>query len=231
MKKTIFTLFLMTVLLCSLVPSAFAVEDGYVTYTAAGTLTDVNFNVNQIFDDLEPGDVRSYTVHIRNQNSKATRWYMSNEVLSSLETSAAQGGAYSYRLTYAGPSASATLYDSNHVGGDTGFQGRTGLREATEDLENFFFLDTLNNGDNGTVTLTVGLEGETLDNNYQETAGRIRMNFAVEVTDSGNRRSVKTGDENNMLPYYIGMGVAGLLFLYLALDAYTDRKYKKGRAE
>ena len=57
------------------------------------------------------------------------------------------------------------------------------------------------------------------------------MNFAVEVTDSGTRRSVKTGDENNMLPYYIGMGVAGLLFLYLALDAYTDRKYKKGRAE
>ena len=61
------------------------------------------------------------------------------------------------------------------------------------------------------------------------------MNFAVELsnpsstTSSSTSRAVKTGDENNLLPYYIGMVVAGLLLLYLALDAYTDRKYQKGR--
>ena len=42
-----------------------------------------------------------------------------------------------------------------------------------------------------------------------------------------NRTAVKTGDENNLLPYYIGMVVAGLIFLFLALDAYTDKLYKK----
>ena len=45
----------------------------------------------------------------------------------------------------------------------------------------------------------------------------------------GGGTAVKTGDENNLTPYYIGMVVAGLLFLYLALDALTDRMYKKGR--
>ena len=52
------------------------------------------------------------------------------------------------------------------------------------------------------------------------------MDFAVEVLDG---KVVKTGDTHKVLPYYIGMAVAGLLFMYLVLDAYTDRKYKKGR--
>ena len=62
------------------------------------------------------------------------------------------------------------------------------------------------------------------------------MNFAVELanpspTGSRTYTAVRTGDENNLIPYYIGMVAAGLLFLYLALDDYTDRKYryKKGR--
>ena len=59
------------------------------------------------------------------------------------------------------------------------------------------------------------------------------MNFAVELANTNpnpsNRTAVKTGDENNLIPYYIGMIIAGLLFLYLALDAYTDRKFQKGR--
>ena len=59
------------------------------------------------------------------------------------------------------------------------------------------------------------------------------MRFAVELTnnstDVNHRTAVKTGDENNLLPYYIGMVVSGLVFLYFALDAYTDKLYKKGK--
>ncbi len=133
------------------------------------------------------------------------------------------------------------MYDSreranNYIGGNQmGTNVPVGLHEATSNLEEYFFLDTLNSGENGMVTLDVALEGETQDNSYQNTAAKIRMNFAVELsnpgstTSSSTSRAVKTGDENNLLPYYIGMVVAGLLLLYLALDAYTDRKYQKGR--
>ena len=89
------------------------------------------------------------------------------------------------------------------------------------------------------MTLYVALEGETQDNTYQNTAARIQMNFAVELSNPGTSTNttrstttaVRTGDENNLIPYYIGMVVAGLLLLYLALDDYTDRKYqrRKGR--
>ena len=232
MKKKLISFLLIALLVCSFSVPAFAeVYSGDITFTADGKLAEQNFNVDQLFAGLQPGDDATYTVNIHNRNSKTTRWYMSNEVLKSLEASAAAGaivgGAYTYRLTYSGPGGSTqTLFDSTHVGGDKGYNGRVGLREATGDLENFFFLDTLNSGENGVVTLYVALEGETQGNTYQETAARIRMNFAVEPS-SGT--AVKTGDDNNLLPYYIGMVVAGLLFLYLALDAYTDRKYKKGR--
>lgn len=231
MKRSLLSIFLIAVLICSFSCTAFAAS-GDVTYTTDGKMAEENFNVDQVFAGLEPGDDAVYYVNIHNRNSNTTRWYMSNSVLKSLEDGyAIGGGAYTYRLTYTGPKGnSTTIYDSSRVGGEVQPGDLVGLHEATSNLEDFFFLDTLNSGENGMVTLYVALEGETQDNSYQNTAARIQMNFAVEVTNpNGSRTSVKTGDENNLMPYYIGMVVAGLVFLYLALDAYTDRKYKKGR--
>ena len=65
------------------------------------------------------------------------------------------------------------------------------------------------------------------------------MNFAVQVAEqsgtttstTSSRSAPKTGDEHNLLPYYIAMIISGLLFLYFALDSYTDRLYKKGRGK
>ena len=234
MKKKLLSILLIAVLICSLSTQAFAaVSSGDVTFTKDGKMAEQNFNVDQVFAGLEPGDDATYTVNIHNQNSNTTRWYMSNSVLKSLEDGYNfSGGAYTYRLTYTGPNGSSqTIYDSTRVGGDhTNASSPLGLHEATSNLQDYFFLDTLNSGENGTVTLYVALEGETQDNTYQNTAARIQMNFAVELTNNNpNRNAVKTGDENNLVPYYIAMIVTGLLFLYRALDAYTDRKFQKGR--
>ena len=245
MKKRVVSILFVLLLICSISASAFAeAKTGYVTFTSAGKMQEQNFNVDQVFAGLEPGDTAKYDVVVANANSRTTRWYMSNTVISSLEASAAagriRGGAYDYKLTYKGPSGTTTtIYDStssdstHFVGGDTSYNGRTGLREATGNLENFFYLDTLNPNEKGTVTLEVSLEGETQGNTYQNTEAEIKMNFAVELANSSTstttRTAVKTGDENNLVPYYVGMIVAGLLLLYLALDAVTDRMYQKGR--
>ena len=240
MNKKIFSFLLIAALICSLTATAFA-DSGDITFTAAGKLEEVNFNVDQVFAGLEPGDNATYEVNIHNRFSRTTRWYMSNSVLESLEDGyTIGGGAYTYILTYKGPKGTTTkIYDStdranDYVGGEhgNGSSVPVGLHEATSNLENYFFLDTLNTGESGVVTLYVALEGETQDNSYQNTAARIQMNFAVEPSAPNNverRTAVKTGDENNLLPYYIGMVVAGLLLLYLALDSYTDKKYSQRR--
>ena len=247
MKRNLLSLTLIAVLICSLSVSAFAAS-GDVTFTADGKMDEKNFNVDQVFEGLEPGDDATYTVNIHNRNSRTTRWYMSNTVLKSLEDGyKIGGGAYTYILTYTGPKGTPTkIYDSrdrfnDYVGGEHGTNSSApvGLHEATSNLQDYFFLDTLNTNESGTVTLYVALEGETQDNTYQNTAARIQMNFAVELSNPGTSTNttrstttaVRTGDENNLIPYYIGMVVAGLLLLYLALDDYTDRKYqrRKGR--
>ena len=83
--------------------------------------------------------------------------------------------------------------------------------------------------------MKISLDGETQGNNYQDRLADLRMNFAVQVADQGGTTTTtnapKTGDENNLLPYYIVMIISGLLFLYFALDAYTDRLYKKGKGK
>lgn len=253
MKKKLLSFLLVVMLIGSLSATAFAQSYAYsgdVTFTANGTMEEYNFNPNQVFNGLEPGDDATYTVSVHNRNSQPTRWYMLNDILKTLEENernqrinGIENGAYSYVLTYTGPKGgSQTLYNSNdrsisdYVGGggqsgsSTNSGAPVGLHEATSNLENYFFLDTLNNGESGVVRLRVALEGETQDNTYQNTDAQLRMRFAVELTNpNGSRTSVKTGDENNLMPYYIGMVIAGLVLLFLALDAYTDRKYKKGK--
>ena len=49
---------------------------------------------------------------------------------------------------------------------------------------------------------------------------------AVQTGSPGN--VVKTGDENNLLPYYIAMGLSGVLVLLLAADGVRRRKKEGG---
>ena len=52
------------------------------------------------------------------------------------------------------------------------------------------------------------------------------MRFAVELPEENKRVTiVKTGDEYKLVPLYIAMVISGLVFLYFALDALTDRIY------
>ena len=233
MKKKLFGLLLALVIVLSCSATAFA-DDWTVVFknnqTFGGTLPEAG--IHDFIDDLEPGDSASFQVKITNEYGSPTRWYMWNRIIRSFEESSsnfANGGAYLYTLSYTSPSGTYyVLYSSKNVGGETKIAGRTGLKQATVNLEDYFFLDTLNSGESGTVTVDVTVDGETHGNVYQNTVADLAMRFAVEVTNtSTNRTAVKTGDENNLLPYYIGMVVAGLIFLFLALDAYTDKLYKK----
>ena len=218
-----------------------------VTFTEAEKL-ESNFSADAYADQvsqLQPGDDITFTVNLDNKNSHTVDWYMSNKVLSSLEDrdADAEGGGYSYKLVYQGPSASLTLYDSETVGGDTGAGALEGMKSATNALDEFLYLDTLKYGDSGKVTLVVGLDGETQGNAYMTTLADLKMNFAVELdtsstnpTTSGGgsnnnssspRDVVKTGDSNNLLIYFAIMAGSGILFLILAIDSIRRRRKEK----
>lgn len=162
-----------------------------VTFTADKKMSS-NFQSKKWDDDLkglQPGDYTDLSVKIKNDNDNTTDWYMTNKVIDSLEDTrkndpGLNGGAYTYTLKYKGDKAGSedvVLYSSDTVGGQNVSKAGQGLHEATNALDDWFYIDTLDKGEGGTVTLRVGLDGETQGNDYQDTLADLEMNFAVEL--------------------------------------------------
>lgn len=199
---------------------------------------------------LLPGDTIELQVGLKNSGQDSTDWYMTNEILQSLEESqsVAEGGAYTYNLTYVDhDDRSTVLYSSDTVGGENSGEAGEGLHQATDSLENYFYLDRLDPGEAGAVQLTIQLDGETQGNAYQDTLAKLRMNFAVEkvtkdVTyQTGDpttitkhqknviRTSPKTGDPTNILAFSAVALVSGLVLLFLGIRlAKKKRSHEEG---
>ena len=246
--KKIFSVMMLLCLLMSAFSWAFAdtlpeTDPGWkVTFNADGDV-ESNFkssNLDETVSGMQPGDDAVFRITISNDNEKTTSWYMENKVLYSLEdrskNKAIKGGAYSYVLTYKGADGTETeLFNSDKVGGDG--KEDEGLKEATEGLENWFFLGDMEKGQDATVTLKISLEGETQGNNYQDTLADLTMNFAVETKETPAEHvspkpvptppshTVKTGEGNSFL-IWICTGAAGIVLMILAiiLKKRNDRK-------
>lgn len=197
MKKKIGTLLSLMMLSLSTTMTAYATgADGgegsgsaadpfRVTFTGDQKLVSTfgTSDVNSQISGLMPGDTAAFSVTLENGDSGETQWYMKNSIIKSMEemsenggASGATGGAYSYRLTYI-PSEGdpVVLFDSTALGGD----GDLGLHGADEALEDHLYLGDLMAGEEGTVLLEVGLDGETQDNSYMIKTANLSMNFAV----------------------------------------------------
>ena len=187
-----------------------------------GDKIESNFSTAAIADEILqilPGDTITLEVGIQNSSDVETDWYMTNQVLETLEESkdSAEGGAYTYILTYIGSDgAENVLYSSETVGGEgTAEDNMEGLHQATDSLEDYFFLERLDQAEKGTVRLFVELDGETQGNDYQDTLARLQMNFAVEK--AAGPVVIQTGDAANMLMYSAIAFGSGLVLLFLAI--------------
>ena len=228
-------------------------KDWKVTFTSGKKMVS-NFktkNMDDTLSKMQPGDRARFEIELKNENSAKTDWYMSNKVLHSLEDQSkndeTSGGAYSYKLVYTdSDKKDNVLYDSSRVGGEEEevSPAGEGLHEATNQMEEFFFLDDLKKGQSGKITLEVTLDGETQGNDYQDTRADLQMQFAVELPETGSnkkreikrinrtvremRNAVKTGDERNMLPYYILGLFSGLILLLVGFYSLSLRKKERG---
>lgn len=199
-----------------------------------GSKIESNFASDELADDMtnvQPGDSITFQVNLSNGSSEETDWYMTNEVLQTLEDSnnSAEGGAYTYILTYInGAGEETVLYSSELVGGEenAALEGE-GLHQATNSLKDYFYLDTLKKDEKGTVTLYVEIEGETTGVDYQETLARLKMNFAVEKVAQGKViTAVQTGDPANLMLFSIVFLVSGIVLLILAVSIMKNRRQK-----
>jgi hypothetical protein len=156
------------------------------TVTYAGNGFSTNFSTDAVassIGNVQPGDTIHYEITTQNNKSGNTDWYLSNEIVQSLEldsnnnSTGASDGSYTYTLSYkANDGTETVLYDST-IGGEAG-AGLTQVNDTTKD--NYFYLGRLSDRQTGTVVLDIKLDGYTLENGYMQKLAKLQMNFAVE---------------------------------------------------
>lgn len=258
MKKKIMCLLTAILMLMNMSLTAYAEHyqgsDGWKVAFLGDEMVS-NFQSNQIQEEvynIQPGDSVIFEMALDNSSDVTTDWYMTNEVIRTLEESnnCAEGGAYTYILTYVNTKGEETiLYTSEVVGGekDNTSEGE-GLHQATNNLEEFFYLDRLEAGEAAAVTLFVMLDGETQGNDYQSTLARLQMNFAVEkvvtetifnhITVTENKvvtnvitNIVQTGDDNPIVLLSVISLVCGVVLFVMAMIFMKRRKEEREEQE
>ena len=236
MKKLLTSLAAVTLSLVLCVP-AYARNytgsgDWLVTFTSGKEMTS-NFTSSEWHDTMagmQPGDTADFQVTIQNSYPGETYWYMTNEVLKSLEDASenalTQGGGYSYVLTYTGNDGLVTIFDSDTVGGENVSPAGEGLHEATDATEEYFKIDTLKAGQKGVVNLHVELDGETQNNDYQDTLAQLNVQFATELPGT-DRKTVKTGDESSPWMFILMAAAAVVLFVIAVIRVIQNRRYDR----
>ena len=216
---------------------------------------DENYTEKTYIDQashMQPGDDLTFVVWAVHDNNNAADWYVSNDVIKSLEDAkkSAAGSNYTYILQWDGPGESRELYNSENIGGNEGGENnrsdktdsRSGLEEADNAMDEYIFLENMKKGDSGKVTLKVTLDGETEGNAYFDTFARLKVRFAVEPntpnretvrherTITQNRELVRTGDETRLFPLYVAMFVSGVALMGLLVWSIRDRRNENEEA-
>ncbi|MBO5618301.1 MAG: hypothetical protein J6M63_06760 [Pseudobutyrivibrio sp.] len=154
-----------------------------VTYTGKGSTgfeSDYTDDIKKQISNAMPGDTLVYTANYKNASDKTMDFFLSADVLSSLEDDkngkAAVGGAYSYIVTYDSGSGEQIIYDSETVGGDNDVQ--KGLNQV-KNGNAFVSVGTLESNQTGRVKLEVKLDGNSQDNSYMEKLAQLSIQFAT----------------------------------------------------
>lgn len=214
MKKRIGSLFLALaitgvgiMLNTSLVNAATQTTGWTVTYDGGKFVSDYDISKSTITSAM-PGDTISYEVNYKNASGTTSDFYVSTDVINSLEEksigggqSNAAGGAYTYKLSYKVGNQETVIHDSETVGGDNNTV--VGLKQAVGNIESgkvpYFNVGRLNNGQTGTIIITVKLDGNSQDNNYMEKLATLDLKFGAEKVPKPQNNVVTNTSVNHVV--------------------------------
>lgn len=206
-------------------------ENNTLEYSGA-TVIDGEVNLGAAFENVAPGETRTQTITLKNENGKTADFYMSAEVVKALETNAAAAKGAGYDITL--KVGDTVLYDST-VGGYTASEtaSTTGMDGMNSALEDYILVATMEQGEAKDVVLSITFDGEAMDNtsavDYSLTDGKLAFDFKVGYDEPTRTtvvqyeqkeevikilETVRTGDEA-MIGIAIAVFVAGAVLIVL----------------
>lgn len=227
MKKLCALLVMLSLFIPS-VNSVFAANDSVITFD--GDAEDFILPENNEVFNLEgmyPGETRSYTLTLVNDDYREMNFYMSSRIVDELAND-------SY------PSSGAAAFDFNFkINGVDLFDGLVGGEDNVGEkmMEDDILIATLAKGEKAVLEMTVTADGDSLDNTYQDATGSVQYTFSVEYDDEVsapqqviNRivKNVKTGDPTTLSVFgaLLGGSLVGIVYLFV-----TRRKKEEGQDE
>ena len=148
-----------------------------------------------------PGDTINFTVDYVNGTGESADFYMSADVLKTLEdNNKATGGAYTYKITST-TTANPTVFDSETIGGDASADSVVGLAQVDEGEGAYFSLGTVASGKSGTVTISIDLDGNSQNNSYMSALAQLNIKFGAEPVSEKeeNKTEYKTITKTNTI--------------------------------
>lgn len=166
-------------------------SDLVVSYTPSETMEYTTNNMTGVFAGIAPGETKTATIEIQNNSNHAANISISQETIKALEDAGvASGGAYTYDVTYVDASgAKVSLMQTVAGGYSNGKASNAGLKDVNE-LEDYTLISRLESGDKTYVYLTLGVDGEGVNNTYQGSAGDIALNFMASYVDDNTGKIV-----------------------------------------
>ena len=176
--------------------------------------------LNEIKKDVHGADIlvindcskdNTRNIVLKNDDHRELRFYLSADVLDSLDTDTSGLSVYNITITNEGEEFyNGTLDDLAALS-----SGR-----MSEDT----LLASLQKGETTTVTMTLEVNGDSMDNTYQNREGLIKFNFSVEELDDQSTivevvrnvyESIKTGDATVIAPLLGLVAVSGFAVIFL----------------
>ena len=225
MKKLCALLVMLSLFIPS-VNSVFAADDSIITFDGDAEDFILPEN-NEVFnlEGINPGETRSYTLTLVNDDYREMNFYMSSRIVNELANVSSSGtAAFDFNFKIDG----VDLFD-----GLVGGEDNVGEKMMEDDI----LIATLAQGEKAVLEMSVRADGDTLDNTYQNATGLVQYTFSVEYDDEVtapqqviNRivKNVKTGDPTTLSVFgaLLGGSLVGIVYLFV-----TRRKKEEAQDE
>ena len=223
MKKIVISLFTVLALLFTASP----VMAAQTTITFEGETN--SFNVpkeSQDFENMYPGETRNAIVILKNDKDEKLDFYLSVEIPENVAAKGDQNAVYDFNVS----KNDEEPFFRTVIGAEK--DKSVGKEYLTDD--NSIKLATLNNGEETKITVSLHLDGDSANNDYQAQSGSIKLRLYAETAATetpGNvvqttytttkkyvnqyYNAVKTGDPTALSSFVIlGAGaLIGVIFL------------------
>lgn len=163
------------------------------------------------FKNIMPGETRQQNITLKNDDHRELRFYLSADVLNSLDTDTSGLSIYNISITNNGE----VFYD-----GTLDDLAALSAGRMSDDT----LLATLQKGEETKVTMVLEVDGDSMDNTYQNRDGLIQFNFSVEELDDESTivevvrtvyQGVRTGDSTIIAPIIGLLVISGLTVIFL----------------